>query len=433
MDSLPEDGQFVIVEDSHGRDAVARWSHKFAAWFGPDGDPIVIRPTRWRPMPAESSPKSLPEEGQLVIVEDAAGDKAVARWSSEIEAWFGANGNPIGIRPVNWQPIPADDAPPPRAPPPASKAVVLENDSAEAFRESEFVFDNNTFDTLQLKESADADEELNDNEPTPVRSLSTRSTVAPPRRSLPILSVALVSIVISAVLMVIVSGGDPAREFRALLAWLENVGPTPAASQPPVDQRDPADGQQASRPANADTLLKAAMEDAASRHEARRPAEDRPDESASQQTVPAQKSENAEPVAREGVVTSDATAARRNPEEGASGTKLARAIDDPPAIGDKPASPKPAEGADVSRLLERASALLKQGDIGAARMVLAFANDSGSARAAFMLAETYDPQVLSALKVLGTSSDIRKARELYAKAYAGGIEEARARFNALSK
>jgi hypothetical protein len=66
-------------------------------------------------------------------------------------------------------------------------------------------------------------------------------------------------------------------------------------------------------------------------------------------------------------------------------------------------------------------------------MVLAVANDAGNARAAFMLAETYDPQVLAARKVLGTSSDIRKARELYAKAYAGGIEEAMARFNALAK
>jgi TPR repeat protein len=108
-------------------------------------------------------------------------------------------------------------------------------------------------------------------------------------------------------------------------------------------------------------------------------------------------------------------------------------VDDPRAVSDRSALPKPVETAETSKLLERASALLRQGDIGAARLILAFAQDSGSPRAAFMLAETYDPQMLSAWKALGTHADARKARELYAKAYAGGIAEAKARFDALPK
>jgi hypothetical protein len=437
MEQLPEDGQFVIVEDSFGRDAVARWSHKFGAWFGPDGDPITIRPTRWRPTPADGSPKFLPAEGQLVIVEDASGDKTVARWSSEIEAWFGADGNPICIRPVNWQPIPTDDAPPPtNAAHPTPKVSVAGSSNIEAFSEGEFVFAGASAGARQLHEPVDAGAELIDDQPTPVRSLSAPARAAPRRHSLPVVAVALVSIVTSAVLTVIVSGGDAAKESRALLAWLQSFGPTSAASQLPVGERELANGQQIGRPANVNVSLKADVDDFASRRrEDIRPPDERPEESAAQPTArldqaPAQKPEGAEPLGREAAATRGVTA----PEQGAAAqAKVARAVDDPSAIGDRSALPKPVETAETSKLLERASALLRQGDIGAARLVLAFAHESGSPRAAFMLAETYDPQVLTAWRALGTQADARKARELYAKAYAGGIAEAKARFDALPK
>jgi hypothetical protein len=45
-----------------------------------------------------------------------------------------------------------------------------------------------------------------------------------------------------------------------------------------------------------------------------------------------------------------------------------------------------------------------------------------------MLAETYDPSILS---TYGTRDEATKARALYAKAHAGGIQEAKKRFNAL--
>jgi hypothetical protein len=86
---------------------------------------------------------------------------------------------------------------------------------------------------------------------------------------------------------------------------------------------------------------------------------------------------------------------------------------------------------EVARLLARASALLVQGDIGAARIVLEHAVGTGSAKASFMLAETYDPHVLSTWKTFGTRGDVTKARELYAKALAGGIQRARDRSVAL--
>ena len=43
----------------------------------------------------------------------------------------------------------------------------------------------------------------------------------------------------------------------------------------------------------------------------------------------------------------------------------------------------------------------------------------------------YDPVVLSTWKTYGTRGDVTKAREFYAKAHAGGIQEAKNRLDAL--
>jgi hypothetical protein len=87
--------------------------------------------------------------------------------------------------------------------------------------------------------------------------------------------------------------------------------------------------------------------------------------------------------------------------------------------------------AEAAKLIARARALLGQGNIGAARIVLERASDSGNAKASFMLAETYDPVILSAWGTYGTRGEVVKAREHYAKAHAGGIQEAKGRLDAL--
>ncbi|GLR98238.1 MULTISPECIES: coiled-coil domain-containing protein [Bradyrhizobium] len=86
-----------------------------------------------------------------------------------------------------------------------------------------------------------------------------------------------------------------------------------------------------------------------------------------------------------------------------------------------------------ARLIPRARALLDQGNIGAARIVLEFAAEKDIAQASFMLAETYDPAVLSAWGTYGTRGEAAKARELYAKAHRGGIREAKERLEALQR
>lgn len=89
--------------------------------------------------------------------------------------------------------------------------------------------------------------------------------------------------------------------------------------------------------------------------------------------------------------------------------------------------------AEVLGLTSRATGLLRQGDISAARAVLERAAELGSAQAHFALAETYDPNVLAKWGAYGTRSDAIKARELYAKAEAKGVTEAKERFDALGQ
>jgi hypothetical protein len=86
---------------------------------------------------------------------------------------------------------------------------------------------------------------------------------------------------------------------------------------------------------------------------------------------------------------------------------------------------------EAARLMARANGLLGQGNISGARIVLERAIEMGSAGASFAIAETYDPRVLSGWKAYGTRGDAAKAREFYAKAAAGGIEEARDRLESL--
>jgi hypothetical protein len=110
----------------------------------------------------------------------------------------------------------------------------------------------------------------------------------------------------------------------------------------------------------------------------------------------------------------------------------AAAADDKPAtIAARLTAPEAPGNPEALRLMARASLLLSQGNIGAARTVLDRAAETSSAPALFALAETYDPITLAAWGTFGTQGDAAKARELYARAFAGGVQEARDRLNAL--
>lgn len=93
-------------------------------------------------------------------------------------------------------------------------------------------------------------------------------------------------------------------------------------------------------------------------------------------------------------------------------------------------SPPNAVKAD-DRLIARAEELLSKGDVSGARLLLERSLASGNARAAFLMAETFDPNVLSRLRVLGIRGDAAKAQEFYARARALGIAQAGERMKAL--
>jgi hypothetical protein len=95
------------------------------------------------------------------------------------------------------------------------------------------------------------------------------------------------------------------------------------------------------------------------------------------------------------------------------------------------ASGVPRPLANEERLLARASALLRQSDINGARGLLEYVLGHGSAQAAFMLAETYDPHMLQSWDARGVAGDSAKARELYERAQAGGIRDAEGRIKGL--
>jgi hypothetical protein len=100
---------------------------------------------------------------------------------------------------------------------------------------------------------------------------------------------------------------------------------------------------------------------------------------------------------------------------------------------DPPSTPEAKIDPELVRLMTRANELLTQGNISGARIVLERAVEMGSARASFLIAETYDPGILAGWKTYGTRGDPVKAREFYAKAAAGGIEEAKGRIAALAQ
>ncbi|MFC1457581.1 hypothetical protein ACETIH_12800 [Microvirga arabica] len=101
----------------------------------------------------------------------------------------------------------------------------------------------------------------------------------------------------------------------------------------------------------------------------------------------------------------------------------------PPLKGDPSASPEPAKADD--RLVSRAEELFRQGDVSGARLLLERVLASGHARGAFLLAETFDPNVLSKLGTLGLKGDAAKAREFYRQAQTLGMAQARDRLEAL--
>jgi TPR repeat protein len=87
---------------------------------------------------------------------------------------------------------------------------------------------------------------------------------------------------------------------------------------------------------------------------------------------------------------------------------------------------------EIASSLRRGDALIASGDLAAARLVLRRAADAGDARAAMTLAETYDPAILEKLGVHGVVPDLAMARDWYERAKKFGATEATQRLELLA-
>jgi TPR repeat protein len=105
----------------------------------------------------------------------------------------------------------------------------------------------------------------------------------------------------------------------------------------------------------------------------------------------------------------------------------------PPVESTIPPDPiRPLDPDEIASALKRGTALIASGDLAAARLVLHRAAEAGDARAAMMLAETYDPAILAKLGVHGVVPDLVKARGWYEKAKQFGAPEATQRLELLA-
>ena len=94
---------------------------------------------------------------------------------------------------------------------------------------------------------------------------------------------------------------------------------------------------------------------------------------------------------------------------------------DPPSI----------DPAHAAMLQKRADQMLASGDLSAARLILGRLAETGNGRAAYQLAQTYDPAFLRQVGSIGLTSDIARARSWYEKARDLGFAPATQRLQAL--
>lgn len=99
---------------------------------------------------------------------------------------------------------------------------------------------------------------------------------------------------------------------------------------------------------------------------------------------------------------------------------------------EQPVKPK-WDDAEQARLLERGQGFMTTGNIAAARMVLEQLVASGNATAAFAMGQSYDPEFLRRMNVIGSLPDASQARKWYRKAAELGSKQANDRLSVLAE
>jgi hypothetical protein len=124
---------------------------------------------------------------------------------------------------------------------------------------------------------------------------------------------------------------------------------------------------------------------------------------------------------------SDATPKIGNLSDERSESSLTRDREPQVAVGDSARAATPLRSATADQIalwVKRGEEFIAVGDFVSARVVFQRAAEVGNARGAFMLAATYDPNVLNRFRAKGVAADPAKARSLYEESMALGWREA---------
>jgi hypothetical protein len=103
-----------------------------------------------------------------------------------------------------------------------------------------------------------------------------------------------------------------------------------------------------------------------------------------------------------------------------------------PAESPAPETARRMDPKEIAALIKRGEELLSNGDISAARLLLQRAAETHDARAAFVLAGTYDPMVIGQFSRGGGGSDVALARVWYQRARDWGSPDAPKQLEALA-
>jgi hypothetical protein len=103
-----------------------------------------------------------------------------------------------------------------------------------------------------------------------------------------------------------------------------------------------------------------------------------------------------------------------------------------PAESPAPETARRMDPKEIAALIKRGEELLSNGDIAAARLLLQRAAETHDARAAFVLAGTYDPMVMGQFSRGGGGSDVALARVWYQRARDWGSPDAPKQLEALA-
>jgi hypothetical protein len=102
-----------------------------------------------------------------------------------------------------------------------------------------------------------------------------------------------------------------------------------------------------------------------------------------------------------------------------------------PNIGDPPPAKRLGE-AEATAILDKGHALLESGNLASARMLFKALARQGDARGAFAMGQSYDPEFLKTVIVVGLTPDIQAARQWYGIAAELGSKDAGRRLGGLS-